>query len=108
MDFNRLTVKSQEAIAAAQEDARRFGNPEIHPEHLLLALLRQDLPRDLVPDSEALRAQAEAELARRPAMQGAESLQPRASNAFSKVLDRAEDEMRKLEDEFISTEHLLL
>jgi ATP-dependent Clp protease ATP-binding subunit ClpB len=108
MDFNKLTIKSQEAIAAAQEDARRRGNPEIHPEHLVLALLEQDLPRDLVPDVEELRAKAEAALARRPSMQGAENLQPQVSNAFRKVLDRAEEEMRKLEDEFVSTEHLLL
>ena len=107
MDFNRLTVKSQEAIAAAQEEARRRGNPEIYPEHLLLALLSQDLPRELVPDADDLRAETEAALAEKPSLQGAEQ-QPRASAAFSRVLDRAEDEMRKLEDEFISTEHLLL
>ena len=107
MDFNRLTIKSQEAIAAAQEDARRRGNPEIYPEHLLLALLGQDLPRELVPDADDLRAKTEAALAEKPSLQGAEQ-QPRASAAFSRVLDRAEDEMRKLEDEFISTEHLLL
>ena len=107
MDFNRLTLKSQEAIAAAQEEARRRGNPEIYPEHLLLALLSQDLPRELVPDADELRAKTESALAEKPSLQGAEQ-QPRASAAFSRVLDRAEDEMRKLEDEFISTEHLLL
>ena len=37
MDFNKLTIKSQEAVAAAQELARRMGNPELYPEHLLLA-----------------------------------------------------------------------
>ena len=47
MDFNKLTIKSQEAIADAQERARRLGNPELYPEHLLLALLDQDLPRAL-------------------------------------------------------------
>ncbi len=67
MDFNKLTVKSQEAIAAAQEDARRRGNPEIYPEHLLLALLDQDLPRELVPDAEELRAESGGE-ARRQAV----------------------------------------
>jgi ATP-dependent Clp protease ATP-binding subunit ClpB len=107
MEFNRLTIKSQEAIAAAQEEARRRGNPEIYPEHLLLALLSQDLPRELVPDADDLRAKTEAALAEKPSLQGAEQ-QPRASAGFSRVLDRAEDEMRKLEDEFISTEHLLL
>ncbi len=107
MDFNKLTVKSQEAIAAAQEDARRRGNPEIYPEHLLLALLGQDLSRELVPDAEGLRAETEARLQSKPSLQGS-AQQPTASTAFSKVLDRAEEEMRKLEDEFISTEHLLL
>ena len=109
MDFKRLTVKSQEAIAAAQELARSGGHPEIHAEHLLLALLDQELPQTLLGERAAeVRAKAEAELARRPSMQGAENLQPQASNAFRKALDRAEEEMRKLEDEFISTEHLLL
>ena len=109
MDFNRLTLKSQEAIAAAQELARRRGNPEIHPEHLLLALLDQELPQTLLGERAAeIRAHAEADLERKPSMQGADNLQPQTSGAFRKVLDRAEEEMRKLEDEFISTEHLLL
>jgi ATP-dependent Clp protease ATP-binding subunit ClpB len=108
MDFNRLTLKSQEAIAAAQEDARRRGNPEIYPEHLLLALLDQELPRTLLGEgAPEVRAKAEADLAARPSLQGA-AQQPSASTAFSRLLDRAEDEMRKLEDEFISTEHFLL
>jgi ATP-dependent Clp protease ATP-binding subunit ClpB len=108
MDFQRLTVKSQEAIAAAQELARRRGNPEIVPEHLLLALLDQELPQTLLGEQAAeVRAKAEADLARLPSLQGA-AQQPGASTAFSRVLDRAEEEMRKLEDEFISTEHLLL
>jgi ATP-dependent Clp protease ATP-binding subunit ClpB len=109
MNFDRLTLKSQEAIAAAQELARRSGHPELHPEHLLLALLGQELPQTLLGEGAAeTRAKAEADLERRPSMQGAENLQPQVSNAFRKALDRAEEEMRKLEDEFISTEHLLL
>src|SRR6059058_1670214 len=108
MDFQRLTIKSQEAIAAAQELARRRGNPEVLPEHLLLALLDQDLPQTLLGERATdVLAKAEADLARRPTLQGA-AQQPSASTALSRVLDKAEDEMRKLEDEFISTEHLLL
>src|SRR5262245_62222269 len=108
MDFNRLTLKSQEAIAEAQADARRRGNPEIVPDHLLLALLDQELPQTLLGEQAAeVQAKAEADLARLPSLQGA-AQQPGASAAFSRVLDRAEEEMRKLEDEFISTEHLLL
>jgi ATP-dependent Clp protease ATP-binding subunit ClpB len=107
MDFNKLTIKSQEAVGAAQELARRMGNPEIYPEHLLLALLDQELPQELVPDAAALRAEAETTLRGKPAVQGGEQ-QPRVSAAFSRVLDQAFDEARKLEDEYVSTEHLLL
>src|SRR5690242_16645506 len=107
MDFNKLTLKSQEAVAAAQELARRMGNPELYPEHLTLALLDQELPQRLVPDAAQLRAQAEATLRGKPSIQGAEQ-QPNVGAAFSRVLDKAEDEARRLEDEYVSTEHLLL
>src|SRR5919204_768246 len=50
MDFNKLTIKSQEAVAAALERARRDGNPEVYPEHLLVALLDQELPRQQDPE----------------------------------------------------------
>src|ERR671918_1805830 len=107
MDFNKLTLKSQEAVASAQELARRNANPELYPEHLLLALLDQELPAQLVPDAAALRAETEAKLRARPAVQGG-AQQPQVGAAFSRILDRAEQEARKLEDEYVSTEHLLL
>ncbi len=107
MDFNKLTIKAQEAVAAAQELARRSGNPELYPEHLLLALLDQELPRELVPDADALRAQAEATLAQKPRIGGSQQ-QPGVSSAFSKVLDRAFEEAKKLEDEYVAAQHLLL
>ncbi len=107
MDFNKLTIKSQEAVAAAQELARRNGNPELYPEHLLVALLDQELPRELVPDADALRAQAEAQLAAKPRIDGAQQ-QPNVSAQLSKALDRAFDEAKRMEDDYVSTEHLLL
>jgi ATP-dependent Clp protease ATP-binding subunit ClpB len=111
MDFQKLTLKSQEAVAGAQELARRGGFPEIHPEHLTLALLDQELPQTLAArsgsDTASLRAQAEATLANRPRVSGAD-VQPRASGPFSRLLDRAEEEMGRLGDEFLSVEHLLL
>src|SRR5213082_3365286 len=107
MDFNKLTLKSQEAVAAAQELARRNGNPELYPEHLLVALLDQELPRELVPDADAARAQAEAVLATKPRIQGAQQ-QPAVSAAFSRVLDQAFDEAKRMQDDYVSTEHLLL
>src|SRR5213595_3315741 len=107
MDFNKLTLKSQEAVAAAQELARRMGNPELYPEHLVVALLDQELPRELVPDPDSLRAEAEAALRAKPSTQGA-AQQPQVGAAFSRVLDRAFEEAQRLEDDYVSTEHLLL
>jgi ATP-dependent Clp protease ATP-binding subunit ClpB len=106
MDLNKLTIKSGEALGQALEAARRLGNPEVYPEHLTLALLDQELPRQLV-DADAVRGVAEAELGKRPKVSGS-SQQPHLSNALAKVFDQAEDEMRRMNDEYISTEHLLL
>ena len=106
MDFNRLTIKSGEAVAVAQELARRRGNPEVYPEHLCIALLDQELPRTLVEragiSASTLRAEAEAKLANRPAVQGT-TQQPTASKAFSDLLDRASDAARSMDDEYVST-----
>jgi ATP-dependent Clp protease ATP-binding subunit ClpB len=107
MDFNKLTLKSQEAVAAAQELARRTGNPELYPEHLLLALLDQELPQQLVDDPASLRAEADARVRTKPTIQGSNQ-QPNVSRAFSQVLDEAEDEAKRLEDDYVSTEHILL
>jgi len=108
MDFNRLTVKSREAVAGAQELARRRGNPEITPDHLLLALIEQDVPRALLAErAQAVRRQAEERLARLPSISGA-TQQPAVSRRLAEVFDRAEQEMRTLDDEYLSVEHLLL
>src|SRR5512132_1182562 len=107
MDFNKLTLKSQEAVGAAQELARRMGNPEVYPEHLLLALLDQELPQQLVDSAPSLRAEAETTLRGKPAIHGSQQ-QPTVSRAFAEVLDRAFEEARQLQDEYVSTEHLLL
>src|SRR5690349_13323120 len=107
MDFNKLTIKSQEAVAAAQELARRDGNPELYPEHLVLALLDQELPRQLVPDADSLRAQAEAGLSTKPRISGGQQ-QPAVSRAFADVLDRASHEARSMQDDYVASEHLLL
>jgi ATP-dependent Clp protease ATP-binding subunit ClpB len=103
VDFNTLTIKSQEAVAAAQELARRRGNPEIVPDHLLAALLDQEL----FGAWQGLRPEAERKLAALPAVQGGQQ-QPSAAAAFSRLLDRADEERRKLDDDYVSTEHLFL
>ncbi|MFN0156217.1 MAG: ATP-dependent Clp protease ATP-binding subunit [Gaiella sp.] len=111
MDFSKLTIKSGEAVGAAQELARRVGNPELTPEHLTIALLDQELPRTLVeragtpPDT--LRQRAEERLRALPSVSGG-TQQPQANAALRRVLDKSLEEMRALHDEFVSVEHLLL
>jgi ATP-dependent Clp protease ATP-binding subunit ClpB len=111
VDFNQMTLKSQEAFAEAQELARRMGNPELTPDHVTIALLDQELPRTLVErsgqDVAALRSEAEARLRQQPSVSGGNA-QPRASTRLGRVLDQAFEEMRSLGDEYVSVEHLLL
>jgi len=103
VDFQKLTIKSQEAVAAAQDIARRRGNPELTPDHLLLALLDQDL----FADWQQLRPDAERRADALPSVQGG-SQQPNASAAFARVLDKADEDRARLEDDYVSTEHLFL
>jgi len=103
MDSQKLTIKSQEAVAAAQDIARRRGNPEITPDHLLLALLDQDL----FADWQQLRPEAERRVDALPSVQGG-SQQPNASAAFARALDQADEDRARLEDDYVSTEHLFL
>src|SRR3954471_16696928 len=76
MDFQKLTIKAQEAFASAQGDAIARGNPELTPEHLLAALVDQDggvAPRILEKAGEsptALRARLEEQPSRVPPMGG--------------------------------------
>ena len=112
MDFNRLTQKAQEAIGAAAESARQRGNPEVYPEHLGLALLAQEFPGSLLVragfDVAALQSELGAKLAERPSVQGSAQQQPRMSTAVAEVFDAAEHEMKELNDEYVSAEHLVL
>ena len=107
VDFNKLTLKSQEAVAEPRSWRGAWATRSSIPEHLTLALLDQELPQQLVPDPADLRAQAEAALRTKPSTQGAQQ-QPRVSAALSRVLDRALDEAKRMEDDYVSTEHLLL
>jgi len=113
MDFTKLTVKAQEAFASAQGDAIARGNPELTPDHLLLALLDQEggvAPRILekagANPAEA-RAATEARVANLPRMQGS-SAQPQASYGLRQALERAFTEAEALKDEYVAVEHLLL
>lgn len=116
MDINRFTQKSQEALGAAQAKATSFGHVEVDGEHLLWALLTQEnglVPRILTKmdvDLPALQRAAEAELDRRPRVSGpgAEPGKIYVSQRFSRLLVAAEAEAKRLKDEYVSVEHLLL
>ena len=113
MDFTKLTVKAQEAFASAQGDAVSRGNPELTPDHLLLALLTQEASvaarilekAGLHPA--AIRDAVEARLASLPRMEGA-NVQPAASRAARQALEEAFTEAEALKDEYVAVEHLLL
>jgi len=111
MQLDRFTQKAQEAIVAAQETAQRLQSPILDAEHLLSALIEPDdgIPaetlRRLGVDLPAFRGELAAELAKRARVQGGSlSLDPRAKAS----IERAEAEARRLGDEYVSTEHLLL
>jgi ATP-dependent Clp protease ATP-binding subunit ClpB len=113
MQADRFTVKSQEAVAAAQELARTRRNPEIAPAHLLVALLEQQdglvvpILQKLGADTAAIAARAGEAVAALPKL-GAGEEEPRMSSSLAAVLRKAETEMATMGDEYISTEHLLL
>ncbi|HEY6730141.1 MAG TPA: ATP-dependent chaperone ClpB [Solirubrobacterales bacterium] len=113
MQADRFTVKSQEAVAAAQELARTRRNPEIASAHLLVALLEQDdglvipILQKLGADTAAVAARANEAVAALPKLSG-EGEEPRMSSNLAAVLRKAETEMAAMRDEYISTEHLLL
>ena len=112
MQLDKLTLKSQEALADAQRLAREHSHQEMDGEHLLLALLGQ--AESLVPEllqkigvpPAKLQPDLEKELARRHKIQGGN--EPYAGRDLQKSLDAAQSEAGKLKDDYVSTEHLLL
>ena len=111
LDPNRWTLKVQEAFSAAVESAKQASNPEVTPDHLLAALLRQGegvvLPilQRLGKEVLALRNQTDEALARLPKAYGSDA---RLSRDTNKVFEEADKARAELTDEYLSTEHLLL
>ena len=111
MNLERFTQKAQEAIAGAQALAERLESPILDAEHILAALVEDDqgIPaqtlRRVGVDLGAFRGELAGLLARRAKIAGGQlTLDPRAR----RVLERAGEEARRLGDEFVSTEHLIL
>jgi ATP-dependent Clp protease ATP-binding subunit ClpB len=112
MRFEKLTHRSQEALADAEARASRDGHPEVRPEHLLHSLLEQKdgaVPAVLSAasvDVGRLRKAVDSKLARLPKVSG--QRQVVLAPALSRVLEQSFQEAEHLHDEFVSTEHLLL
>ena len=116
MDINRFTEKLQEAIRTAESTAARYSHQQIDVEHLLAALMAQQ--GGLAPsilqkadvNPEALAQRLEAELDRMPKVSGPAGApgQVYVTPRLNKLLAHAEDEARKLKDEYISVEHVVL
>ncbi|HUD23101.1 MAG TPA: ATP-dependent chaperone ClpB [Acidobacteriaceae bacterium] len=111
--WEKLTVKSQQAIQAAASLAAENGNPEVLPMHLLAALL-EDREGVVLPVLEGagvrvqqLLAGANAAISKLPKVSGSNA-QPAMAASLQKVLDHASKEADSFKDDFISTEHLLL
>jgi ATP-dependent Clp protease ATP-binding subunit ClpB len=113
MDFQKLTIKAQEAFSSAQGDAITRGNPELTPDHLLVALLDQEggvAPRILEKsgaNAGEVRAAAEVRLGALPRIEGAQQ-SPTASRALREALERSFSEAEALKDEYVAVEHFLL
>jgi ATP-dependent Clp protease ATP-binding subunit ClpB len=116
MDFNRLTEKSQEAIRQAQSKAIEYGNQQVDIEHLLVGMLEQQgglapsiLMRADVP-LPALHQRLVQEIEKLPKVsgRGASADQVYVTTRLSQLLTRAEEQAKRLKDEYVSIEHLLL
>ena len=112
MKIDRLTTKTREALMAAVSGATERGNPELVPEHLLLALLDQQggvtgpILEKAAVDAAAVRGAAERAVGSLPTVQG--GADPSMSRRIRDVLTQAWKETQNLQDEYTSAEHVLL
>jgi ATP-dependent Clp protease ATP-binding subunit ClpB len=114
MNFNKFTIKSQEAVQNAQEIASSYSNQIIEPEHLLAALV-QDSEGVVVPllqklgvNVNYLKIKINEAVEKLPKVQGSGLGNQNLSPALGKLFESAQQEAQQLKDEYISTEHLLL
>ena len=114
MNLNKLTIKSQEALEGAQSIASEYQNQAIEPEHLLLALLRDEegisasILKKAGANIDYIRSKAEESVKKFPKISGGGTASQYLSQPLAGLLDSAEKEASQMKDEFVSTEHLLL
>ncbi len=112
MNWEKLTIKAQEAMADAQKRAESMGHQAIENEHLLYALVSQKegivkpILDKLGANSAYIVSDLERELKKLPKVQGA--AQVYISQRLKQAIDVAFDEAQRLKDEYVSTEHLLI
>ncbi|HQP39022.1 MAG TPA: Clp protease N-terminal domain-containing protein, partial [Polyangiaceae bacterium] len=112
MRMDRMTTKAQEAIRSALDLASRRGNPELLPEHIIIAALEQDegIAQPLIQKAGARPNELTAELRKRleslPRVTG--GAEPQLSRRGLALIQKSEDEARALKDDYLSVEHLLL
>src|SRR6187399_282146 len=112
MRMDRLTSKSQEALQSAAANASRRGNPELIPEHLLVAILEQEggvgaaLVQRAGADPAAFAKELNARIEGLPKVSG--GAEPSFGRRTVPLMNQAEDEAKKLKDDFVSVEHFLL
>ncbi|MBI2479701.1 MAG: AAA family ATPase, partial [Planctomycetia bacterium] len=110
--FDKLTIKAQEAVAAAQNLATEKGQPEVDSLHLLSALLResegvvQPIFNKIGVNRDQLSKMVDAELTRLPKTSGGS--QPQVNAGLREVLETSARDAGAMKDEFVSTEHLLV
>jgi len=113
MKLDKFTQKSQEAIVQAQQIASDLNHQSIEPAHLLLALIRQEdgivsvIITKVAGSVQALRDELQNELNKRPKIQGG-NLDVGLSQAATDVLNAAERYAKGMQDDYVSTEHILL
>src|SRR5476651_778812 len=112
MNINKYTEKAREAVASAIELARQANNPQLEPEHLLVALVEQrdgivpNLLRKMNADPASAGRAARELLKKLPNAYG--GAEPGMSPRLKLVTDQAQAEADRLKDEFVSTEHLFI
>jgi ATP-dependent Clp protease ATP-binding subunit ClpB len=112
IDPKKWTIKTQEAFAAAIDQAQERSNPELTPDHLLGALTRQEgtiVPAILAKLGQAplmVRNRADEAVERLPKAYGGD--EPRMSRDLTRVVEEAERHQKEFKDDYLSVEHLLL
>ncbi|MDQ3373219.1 MAG: ATP-dependent chaperone ClpB [Acidobacteriota bacterium] len=111
MRFDRFTIRGQEAVQMAIESAEKNQNQQVEPEHLLVSMLEQKegtlkpILGKLGANTNTILTEAQAAIAKFPKVSGGQQY---FSSRFNTAFQNAQKEAEKMQDEYISTEHLLL